>query len=69
MTKAGKRSHATGEFLFQINSEPLDECVTALGGVPLLVRAIRSLNVPGSVERCLQIKQRELGPCCLRACL
>ena len=36
--KSGERSPATGELLFEIDSEPLHECVTALGGVPLLVR-------------------------------
>src|SRR6266581_2357765 len=56
-----KSSPATGEFLFEIDPEPLEEQVTALGGIPLLVRAARSLGVPGSVERHLRIKQRERG--------
>ena len=56
-----KSSPAAGEFLFEIDSEPLQEQVTALGGVPLLVRAARSLDVPGSVARHLRIKQRERG--------
>jgi Transposase DDE domain group 1 len=56
-----RRSPAEGDFLFEIDSEPLDECVTALGGIPLLVRAIRSLDVPGSVQRHLRVKQRERG--------
>lgn len=59
----GKRkpSPAAGEFLFEIDDEPLEECITAWGGVPLLVRAARSLDVPGLVQRHLQIKQRERG--------
>ena len=61
MRGKGKRSPAAGDFLFEIDSQPLEECVTALGGVPLLVRAIRSLDVPGSVKRHLQLKQRERG--------
>jgi hypothetical protein len=61
MVKADKRSPAAGEFLFEIDSEPLYECVTALGGVLLLVRAIRSLDVPGGVEHHVRIKQRERG--------
>src|SRR6266568_68355 len=61
MRGKGKRSPAEGDFLFEIDSQPLEECVTALGGVPLLVRAIRSLDVPGSVGRHLQMKQRERG--------
>ena len=56
-----KHSPAAGEFLFEIDPEPLQECVTALGGIPLLVRAARSLDVTGSVQRHLQVKQRERG--------
>ena len=56
-----KRSPAAGEFLFEIDPEPLDEQVTALGGIPLLVRAARSLDVPGRVARHLHLKQRERG--------
>jgi len=56
-----KRSPAAGEFLFEIDAEPLAECVTALGGIPLLVRAARSLDVPGSVGRHLRLKERERG--------
>ena len=56
-----KRSPAEGEFLFQMDATPLEESVTALGGVPLLMRAVRSLDVAGSVKRNLQVKQRERG--------
>ena len=61
MKRKAKRSPAEGDFLFAIDSEPLEECVTALGGVPLLVRAIRSLDVAGSVQRPVRVKQRERG--------
>ena len=61
MKQKNKPSPAAGEFLFEIDSEPLDECVTALGGVPLLVRAARSLDVPGRVQRHVQVKQRQRG--------
>ena len=54
-------SPAEGEFLFEIDEQPLDETLTAWGGVPLLARAIRSLGVPASVRRHLRIKQRERG--------
>ena len=40
-------SPAEGEFLFEIDEQPLEECLTALGGVPLLLRTLRSLDVPG----------------------
>ena len=56
-----KQSPAASEFLFEIDPEPLEDCLTALGGIPLLVRAARSLDVPGSVERQLRVKQRERG--------
>ena len=61
MRRKPKQSPAEGEFLFEIDPEPLEECVTALGGLPLLVRAIRSLDVPGSVKRNLHLKKRERG--------
>ena len=56
-----KCSPAEGEFLFEFDPEPLEECVTALGGIPLVARAARSLGVPGSVRRHLQLKRRERG--------
>jgi hypothetical protein len=60
--KANKRpSPAEGEFLFEIDAEPLEECLTAWGGVPLMVRAARSLNVPGLVKRYVSIKERDRG--------
>jgi len=56
-----KRSPAEGEFLFQLDAEPLEECVTAYGGIPLFVQAARSLDVAGRVQQHLQIKQRQRG--------
>jgi len=56
-----KPSPAEGEFLFEIDPEPLEECLTAWGGAPLIVRAARSLNVPGLVNRNVAIKERERG--------
>lgn len=61
MSLKSKPSPAEGEFLFEIDAEPLEECVTALGGLPLFLRAVRSLDVPGSVKRHLRLKQRERG--------
>ena len=61
MKEKGRRSPAAGEFLFEIDAEPLEESLTALGGVPLLLRAARSLDVPGLVQRHVQIKERERG--------
>src|SRR5260370_12161396 len=56
-----KVSPAEGEFLFEFDPEPLEEAITAYAGIPLLVRAMRSLDVPGSVQRHLQVKQRQRG--------
>lgn len=61
MKKKSGRSPAEGEFLFEIDAEPLEECLTAFGGAPLFLRAARSLDVPGLVRRHVQIKQRERG--------
>jgi hypothetical protein len=61
MRRKREQSPAEGEFLFEIDPEPLEECVTALGGLPLFVRAIRSLDVPGSVQRNLWVKKRDRG--------
>ena len=56
-----KPSPAEGEFLFQLDPEPLEECVTAYGGIPLFLQAARSLDVPGRVKQHLQLKQRQRG--------
>jgi hypothetical protein len=56
-----KRSPAEGEFLFELDPEPLAESLTAFGGIPLFVRAARSLGVPQSVRQNLQLKQRQRG--------
>jgi hypothetical protein len=56
-----KPSPAEGEFLFQLDPEPLEECVTAYAGIPLFLQAARSLDVPGRVRQYLQIKQRDRG--------
>ena len=61
MPLKSKPSPAEGEFLFEIDEEPTEECLTALGGVPLFVRTARSLDVPGSVKRNLALKQRDRG--------
>jgi hypothetical protein len=55
MRNQSKGNPAEGDFLFEIDAQPLEETITALGGVQLLVRAVRSLDVPGSVQRHLRI--------------
>ena len=61
MALQSKRSPAEGEFLFEIDEAPTEECLTALGGIPLFVRTARSLDEPGSVKRNLALKQRDRG--------
>jgi hypothetical protein len=56
-----KTSPAAGEFLFQLDPEPLEDCVTAYAGIPLFVQTARSLDVPGRVKQHLKIKQRDRG--------
>jgi hypothetical protein len=55
------RGPAEGEFLFEIDETPLEETLTSFGGLPLFLRAVRSLGVPASVRRHLQLKQRRRG--------
>jgi Transposase DDE domain group 1 len=56
-----RRSPAEGEFLFELDPEPLEEAVTAYGGVPLFLRAARALEVGGLTNRHLHLKQRQRG--------
>ena len=56
-----RRSPAEGEFLFELDPEPLEEAVTAYGGIPVFLRAARSLDVGGLANRHLHLKQRHRG--------
>ena len=47
--------------LFEIDPVPLAENLTALGGAPLVVRAFRSLDLPGAIREHIHVKQRERG--------
>jgi hypothetical protein len=59
--KTPKRSPAESPLLFEIDSEPIEECLTALGGVPLLLQAARSLGLPRSIREQVRIKERDRG--------
>jgi len=62
LPKKTRRSPAEGELPFEYDFEhPAEEALTAYGGIPLLVRAARSLGVPASVQRHLRLKQRAGG--------
>jgi DDE family transposase len=61
MIKPRKRSPTEEDFLFEIDPEPARESLTAYGGVPLLVRAWRSLGVSASIGRQVRVKERQRG--------
>ena len=61
MRKLHKASPTQSPTLFEIDPEPAPETLTALGGMPLLVQAFRSLGLPASVQRHVHVKQRERG--------
>lgn len=46
---------------FQLDSEPATDTLTAFGGLPLVAQTCRSLGLPQSVARHLQLKQRQRG--------
>jgi hypothetical protein len=61
MRKLEKPSPTGSPLPFEIDPEPAPEMLTALGGMPLLVQAFRSLGLPASVKRQVQVKQRQRG--------
>ena len=61
LRKPEKPSPTEGDFLFEMDPEPARESWTSWGGVPLLVRAFRSLGLPQSVQRNVRVKQRQRG--------
>jgi hypothetical protein len=44
--KASQPSPTESPLLFEVDPEPLPEMLTAWGGVPLVVQAFRSLELP-----------------------
>jgi len=61
MRKPPKASPTESPLLFEIDPEPLPEMLTALGGIPLVVQAFRSLQLPASVRQYVHVKERERG--------
>ena len=61
MRKESRRSPTEWPLLFEVDPQPLEEALTALGGIPLVVQAFRSLRLPESVREHVRIKQRERG--------
>jgi hypothetical protein len=52
-----KPSVTESPLLFELDAEPLEETLTAWGGLPLVVQAFRSLDVPASVRQHVQITE------------
>src|ERR1035437_2401387 len=61
MRKIPKPSPPASPLLFELDPEPLEETLTALGGIPLVVQAFRSLELPRSIQEQVRVKQRERG--------
>jgi hypothetical protein len=61
MRKEHKRSPTESPLPFEIDPQPVEEALTALGGMPLVVQAFRSLGLPASVREHVRVKERERG--------
>ena len=61
MRRMPKPSPTESPLLFEVDPQPLEETLTALGGIPLVVQAFRSLGLPGSVQQHVAVKERERG--------
>src|SRR5437879_10854435 len=61
MRKIEKPSPTEAPLLFEFDPKPAEEMLTALGGLPLVVQAFRSLGLPGSVKQHLVVKERQRG--------
>src|SRR5277367_6338743 len=61
MRKVTSPSPTASPLLFELDPEPLEETLTALGGIPLVVQAFRSLGLPRSIQERVRVKQRERG--------
>jgi hypothetical protein len=61
MRKPPRRSPTESPLLFEVDPEPLPEMLTALGGIPLVVQAFRSLGLPQSVGERVKVKERQRG--------
>src|ERR1035438_2382061 len=61
MRKPTKPSPTESPLLFEVDPQPLEETLTALGGIPLVVQTFRSLGLPQSVKEHVGVKERERG--------
>jgi hypothetical protein len=61
MHKIEKPSPTESPLLFELDPKPAEEMLTALGGLPLVVQAFRSLGLPSSVKQHVAVKERQRG--------
>jgi hypothetical protein len=61
MRKTGRYADEPLLLPIDIDPEPIEERLTAWGGAALLIQSVRSLDVPGSSKRNIQLKQRQRG--------
>jgi hypothetical protein len=61
MRKEPKPSPTESPLLFEVDPEPLEETLTAWGGIPLVVQAFRSLGLAQSVREQVRVKERQRG--------
>lgn len=61
MKKIERPSPTESPLLFEVDPEPAEEVLTALGGVPLVVQALRSLGLPESIRQHVRVKERQRG--------
>ena len=61
MRKEPKPSPTESPLLFEVDPEAVEESLTALGGIPPVVEAFRSLGLPRSVQEQVGVKERQRG--------
>jgi hypothetical protein len=61
MRKIPKASPTASPLPFELDPEPLEETLTARGGIPLVVQAFRSLGLPRSIQEHVRVKERQRG--------
>src|SRR5437879_12794758 len=61
MRRIQKPSPTESPLLFELDPEPLQETLTVLGGIPLVVQAFPSVRLPSSVQQHVAVKERERG--------
>jgi hypothetical protein len=61
MRKIAKASPTASPLPFELDPEPLEETLTARGGIPLVAQAFRSLGLPRSIQEQVRVKERQRG--------